>query len=126
MSTFSDWINLKLNTVLPDDGVLVPIADKEGREMYALVWKPRLEEGLIEGYSSLPRGERHTSTIAISVEGAFQSTLPRRERPQAVGDLTLIPAISIHAPTRGATADGTPDDRGIKISIHAHTRGATQ
>ena len=34
--------------------------------------------------------------------------------------------ISIHAPTRGATSNGTIKQRPRAISIHAPTRGATQ
>ena len=34
-------------------------------------------------------------------------------------------AISIHAPTRGATINGATSDKETGISIHAPTRGAT-
>ena len=33
--------------------------------------------------------------------------------------------VSIHAPTRGATAMGCKNPSGISVSIHAPTRGAT-
>ena len=55
---------------------------------------------------------------------AFQSTLPREERPieylNAQSDV-----ISIHAPTRGATFLSIPTQLCTQISIHAPTRGAT-
>ena len=78
---------------------------------------------------------------------AFQSTLPRRERPFTSGNpfkLTnfnprshegsdswkLIssgdPAISIHAPTKGATETTLSTLRLSVISIHAPTKGATR
>ena len=34
--------------------------------------------------------------------------------------------VSIHAPTRGATAMGCKNPSGISVSIHAPTRGATR
>ena len=42
-------------------------------------------------------------------------------RPYLVADL----AVSIHAPTRGATADSDFADLDLEVSIHAPTRGAT-
>ena len=55
----------------------------------------------------------------------FQSTLPRGERLSYTGMQILSPAVSIHAPARGAT-DQTLDKqvRGL-VSIHAPARGAT-
>ena len=99
--------------------------------------------------STLPREERrpcsrHSLRILL-----FQSTLPREERryPHGLQSLLFhnfnprshersdIPAgsfhcclhyISIHAPTRGATAYAPMlGIAGINISIHAPTRGAT-
>ena len=77
----------------------------------------------------------------------FQSTLPREERPSLYllgahlhnfnprshersdsqqSELITMLRISIHAPTRGATAIGNiPLLKSITISIHAPTRGAT-
>ena len=84
---------------------------------------------------------------ASTCQKSFQSTLPRGERPKAIGvDVSKI--ISIHAPTRGATsrrfhpskkrnyfnprshegsdkAISCKNKRKCKISIHAPTRGAT-
>ena len=37
----------------------------------------------------------------------FQSTLPRGERPQAMLKMVAEATVSIHAPTRGATAEGS-------------------
>ena len=55
----------------------------------------------------------------------FQSTLPREERP-IINAFGLLPyLISIHAPTRGATALWIPIGKWVQISIHAPTRGAT-
>ena len=78
----------------------------------------------------------------------FQSTLPREERPVRRYSLPLISVnfnprshersdvsgirsiqksnISIHAPTRGATAYKVELWIDLEISIHAPTRGATQ
>ena len=36
-------------------------------------------------------------------EGTFQSTLPRRERPQLSRNFRDVAPISIHAPAKGAT-----------------------
>ena len=78
----------------------------------------------------------------------FQSTLPRGERHTFSGNTICANYISIHAPTRGATANGCNVDCNIRyfnprshegsdcihdksrkdhdISIHAPTRGATR
>ena len=93
-----------------------------------------------EGSDIRPKRDRKCGCI-------FQSTLPRGERPKAIGvDVSKI--ISIHAPTRGATsrrfhpskkrnyfnprshegsdkAISCKNKRKCKISIHAPTRGAT-
>ena len=55
----------------------------------------------------------------------FQFTLPRGERRHGPACPAPDRAISIHAPTRGATK--SIDNRGtfLEISIHAPTRGAT-
>ena len=80
------------------------------------------------------------------IGGAFQSTLPREERPLSfqinskrfyfnprshersdspVGAMFVGNNISIHAPTRGATAASKTINSFLDISIHAPTRGAT-
>ena len=40
--------------------------------------------------------------------------------------LVRIISISIHAPVKGATADGDPDRGDAGISIHAPVKGATE
>ena len=54
----------------------------------------------------------------------FQSTLPREER-LCFMRFAISSGISIHAPTRGATASSASVSPGSNISIHAPTRGAT-
>ena len=55
--------------------------------------------------STLPRGERPIASVDWYQIGQFQSTLPRGERPFANAYETINRnRISIHAPTRGATA----------------------
>ena len=61
----------------------------------------------------------------IAQDLEFQSTLPRRERQTAVDAIRLNNMISIHAPTKGATAMVTLDHIAKEISIHAPTKGAT-
>ena len=53
--------------------------------------------------STLPREERLLGLNFKEANSIFQSTLPREERLSNV-DFKSIPYISIHAPTRGATA----------------------
>ena len=54
--------------------------------------------------STLPREERQLCTKQLFSEELFQSTLPREER-QDIDDMRdYLIWISIHAPTRGATA----------------------
>ena len=55
----------------------------------------------------------------------FQSTHPHGVRPFLYAKQYLHPCVSIHAPTRGATAISPEDIRLIAVSIHAPTRGAT-
>ena len=98
--------------------------------------------------STLLQEERLSSCPIRAVASLFQSTLLQEERqaaPKYCGSNSLYfnprsykrsdaplsaldgaKAISIHAPTRGATAGALETDlRYIKISIHAPTRGAT-
>ena len=56
----------------------------------------------------------------------FQSTLLQEERPETRTIHRIELLISIHAPTRGATAFCSFVNIIIHISIHAPTRGATQ
>ena len=55
----------------------------------------------------------------------FQSTLPRRERLKQVSEPADGRAISIHAPTKGATSGISALEISTTISIHAPTKGAT-
>ena len=55
----------------------------------------------------------------------FQSALPRGERPAALPEPGLDPAISIRAPARGATASQFMIFGAVCISIRAPARGAT-
>ena len=54
--------------------------------------------------STLPRGERLTTTQTIYLRYLFQSTLPRGERPRICGVLCRPHDVSIHAPAWGATS----------------------
>ena len=54
--------------------------------------------------STLPRRERRVSARAPSASQRFQSTLPRRERPALDSYTPPVITISIHAPAKGATA----------------------
>ena len=45
-----------------------------------------------------------SGTVKIAdPEQEFQSTLPRRERLEALEDLEILTVVSIHAPAKGAT-----------------------
>ena len=55
----------------------------------------------------------------------FQSTHPHGVRHAADALSQLGTLVSIHAPTRGATADTLLGVADCKVSIHAPTRGAT-
>ena len=60
------------------------------------------------------------------IRSEFQSTLPRGERPSSSASLAYFQVISIHAPTRGATVEDCTNHISELISIHAPTRGATK
>ena len=75
--------------------------------------------------STLPREERRSTQQFLPFPLRFQSTLPREERHDRYSHSRYIVAISIHAPTRGATLSQTTLYFLILISIHAPTRGAT-
>ena len=76
--------------------------------------------------STLPHGERPKMNRGDDLCHQFQSTLPHGERRIFPGEDSERGEISIHAPTRGATAKAMPYQTSIQISIHAPTRGATQ
>ena len=63
--------------------------------------------------------------VCICSKLQFQSTLPQGERPLTGHWHVRVIMISIHAPTRGATAVSSVGCMKNKISIHAPTRGAT-
>ena len=75
--------------------------------------------------STLPRGERLPIPQRQSERILFQSTLPRGERRSRSVYSLCHYAISIHAPTRGATRCSYKLTNMSLISIHAPTRGAT-
>ena len=56
---------------------------------------------------------------------AFQSTRPHGARLAQGERMCVFSGVSIHAPTRGATAGAYRCRRGGWVSIHAPTRGAT-
>ena len=55
--------------------------------------------------STLPRRERLQALLDAVVVVLFQSTLPRGERRKVASGATAAMRISIHAPAKGATAD---------------------
>ena len=75
--------------------------------------------------STLPREERRRQTESCTTYTIFQSTLPREERQLLERAEEIDLAISIHAPTRGATRCPVQLLCDQCISIHAPTRGAT-
>ena len=74
---------------------------------------------------TLPRGERLVQNSLAFEPSLFQFTLPRGERQTADCNHLSVTLISIHAPTRGATAGPGVCAVRLPISIHAPTRGAT-
>ena len=60
------------------------------------------------------------------LKGWFQSTHPHRVRQNILGRTVSVFAVSIHAPTQGATSIGTSQYTVWNVSIHAPTQGATQ
>ncbi len=98
--------------------------------------------------STLPRGERRitihifgdqlqdfnprshegsdiTNTSFILILMAISIHAPTRGATKSCGGVPRIKAISIHAPTRGATEEECAEIEEWVISIHAPTRGAT-
>ena len=98
--------------------------------------------------STRPRGARPALRSNLFLQRGFQSTRPRGARPPSIFDRARPLAVSIHAPTRGATLTAglavmfvikfqstrprgaRPQGRGAHlrahpVSIHAPTRGAT-
>ena len=81
---------------------------------FLLYFNPRSHEG----------SDRYLLIIFLLAD-RFQSTLPRGERPTSTGKTGTTATISIHAPTRGATIRMRKKKTQFNISIHAPTRGAT-
>ena len=75
--------------------------------------------------STLPRGERPTGSITTSPGSVFQSTLPRGERRGRYSHPAVRTRISIHAPAWGATSLCIIFYILTLISIHAPAWGAT-
>ena len=76
--------------------------------------------------STLPRRERPQLMMLCIKPIKFQSTLPRRERHVRNGDGDSDTSISIHAPAKGATEKINISADTDTISIHAPAKGATQ
>ena len=70
-------------------------------------------------------GSDRRALVILDPGEQFQSTLPRGERPPRPRHTRSRRAVSIHAPTRGATFHNGSPAFCIKVSIHAPTRGAT-
>ena len=70
--------------------------------------------------------EGATQVVQILIRhGRFQSTRPRRARPEMDMDIEDSDEVSIHAPAEGATSiDGAFRDL-YEVSIHAPAEGAT-
>ena len=75
--------------------------------------------------STLLQEERHSGQSEAYAVSLFQSTLLQEERRGGTGSGGSDLYISIHAPTRGATAKSVGWNACLDISIHAPTRGAT-
>ena len=70
-------------------------------------------------------GSDITESVLKKYPMLFQSTLPRRERPEPNLALVTAAIISIHAPAKGATYSAEEAIKVIEISIHAPAKGAT-
>ena len=66
-----------------------------------------------------------TNKTKVLSEEKFQSTHPHGVRRQLMEELNPAFAVSIHAPTRGATNIANITNINNNVSIHAPTRGAT-
>ena len=76
--------------------------------------------------STLPRRERPGPKQVTPGMQIFQSTLPRSERPSVPACPDRHPAISIHAPVKGATRVTDAPTGANGISIRAPAKGATK
>jgi len=75
--------------------------------------------------STRPRGARQGRRDQRGRCGKFQSTRPRGARRCVCVMTAYRSPVSIHAPTRGATASTVHCRQAAPVSIHAPTRGAT-
>ena len=64
--------------------------------------------------------------VVVVTSKVFRSTPPREGRLGSPTALSSEEDVSIHAPTRGATAFADQTDLPFMVSIHAPTRGATR
>ena len=80
---------------------------------------------LLKFQSTRPRGARQIAIIAACIKSCFN---PRAHAGRDNGKhyLTKTRIVSIHAPTRGATAGESMPITKQLVSIHAPTRGATK
>ena len=81
---------------------------------------------IASGFGFNPRAHagRDVLTAINSVNWGFQSTRPRRARPDSCGLFCFL-SVSIHAPTQGATWATLLKACNFTVSIHAPTQGAT-
>ena len=75
--------------------------------------------------STRPRGARPLTNVGVANVTVFQSARPRGARREPRKARRGQQRVSIHAPTRGATAVDAPAGDRREVSIHAPTRGAT-
>ena len=75
--------------------------------------------------STLPRGERHSRTGQSDKSYNFNPRSHEGSDFRETYSGSALTAISIHAPTRGATKPAKKKPVDEDISIHAPTRGAT-
>ena len=80
---------------------------------------------IIAFQSTLPREERHCAGLLVHGCYAYFNPRSHERSDHAEWCTSFHSAISIHAPTRGATQSINSAKRYSPISIHAPTRGAT-
>ena len=127
-------VSMKVSIHAPTRGATIS-ADHLGRLSAFQSTRPR--GARLHSGSGLPRRARRFNPRAhagrderVAGDGAwtslFQSTRPRGARPSDACALCVASAVSIHAPTRGATSAVHVRPDGPAVSIHAPTRGATR
>ena len=85
-----------------------------------------LSAGTQSFQSTRPRGARPLTNVGVANVTVFQSARPRGARREPRKARRGQQRVSIHAPTRGATAVDAPAGDRREVSIHAPTRGATR